>query len=384
MRLLALVPSVYDRNPSQRYRIEQWEPLLRRAGVEVVYRPFEDAELNAVLYQRGQTARKGGLMLRALARRAGHLRDVREFDAVYILRETALLGPAVFERLVARSGVPYVFDFDDAVFERYVSPSNGHLSYLKFPGKTATACRLAAHVTAGNEYLADYARRFNPRVTVIPTTVDTAKYAVTPRPANEVPVVGWTGSYSTVQHLLTLGGALRRLAARERFRLRVIGAPDTRLEGIEGVEVEVLPWRPETEVEDLRPLDVGVMPLPEDRWSRGKCGMKALQYMGLGVATVCSPVGVNTEIVRDGVNGFLAASEDEWVERLTLLLRSAELRERLGRAGRATVEERYSAEAQAPRFLRVVESVVRAGGGRLPRRAFAEILRGQLNQTVSI
>ncbi|HYH84017.1 MAG TPA: glycosyltransferase family 4 protein, partial [Pyrinomonadaceae bacterium] len=346
IRLLAIVPSVYDRNPSQRYRIEQWEPLLRASGVEITYRAFEDEELSRVLYSSGRTAHKAMLTLRAFARRARHLRDLREFDAVYILRESALLGPPVFERLIARGGVPFVFDFDDAVFERYVSPSNGYLSYLKFPGKTRTICRLAAHVTAGNEYLAEYARRFNPRVTVIPTSVDTSKYTIEPRAPNEVPVVGWTGSYSTVQHLLTLAGALRRLAERERFRLRVISTPDTKLEGLEGVEVELLPWRSETEVEDLRPLDMGIMPLPEDRWSRGKCGMKALQYMGLGIATVCSPVGVNSEIVRDGANGFIAATEDEWVEKLTLLLRSPELRERLGRAGRATVEEKYSAAVQ--------------------------------------
>ncbi|MCA1613919.1 MAG: glycosyltransferase family 4 protein, partial [Acidobacteria bacterium] len=360
MRLLAVVPSVYDRNPSQRYRIEQWEPLLRASGVEITYRPFEDAELNAILYQRGRLAGKLRLVGGALVRRFGEVRGARDFDAVYVLREAALLGPPFFEWMLARSGTPYVFDFDDAVFERYVSPANGYLSYLKFPGKTRTICRLAAHVMAGNEYLADYARRVNPNVTVVPTTVDTSKYTVEERPPNDVPVIGWTGSYSTVQHLLTLAGALRRLAERERFRLRVIGAPNMSLDALGGLEVESLPWRSETEVEDLRPLDVGVMPLPEDRWSRGKCGMKALQYMGLAVPTVCSPVGVNSEIIRDGENGLLARDESEWVEKLGLLLRSPELRARLGRAGRATVEERYSARAQAPRVLRVFESVVAA------------------------
>lgn len=360
MRLLAVVPSVYDRNPSQRYRIEQWEPHLRRMGVEIAYRPFEDEELNRVLYQPGRMPHKAGLILKALARRAGHVSEARGFDAVYILREAALLGPPVFERMISLAGVPFVFDFDDAVFERYVSPSNGYLSYLKFPGKTRTVCRLAAHVMAGNDYLADYARAVNERVTVVPTTVDTEAYTVSERAPNDVPVVGWTGSYSTVQHLLTLAGALRRLAARERFRLRVIGSPNMSLDELRGVETEVLPWRSETEVEDLRPLDVGIMPLPEDRWSRGKCGMKALQYMGLGVPTVCSPVGVNSAIIRDGVNGLLASTEDEWVEKLALLLRSAELRRRLGRAGRATVEATYSAAVQAPRVFRIFESVVNA------------------------
>ena len=361
MRLLAIVPSVYDRNPSQRYRIEQWEPLLRERGVRVTYRPFESAELNEVLYQPGQLATKMRLVASALARRWRDVRDARDFDAVYVLREAALLGPPLFEHALARSGVPFVFDFDDAVFERYVSPANGYLSYLKFPGKTRTVCRLAAHVMAGNEYLADYARQVNPNVTVVPTTVDTERYTVVARPPNDVPVVGWTGSYSTLQHLLTLSGALRRLSERVRFRLRVIGAPGAAAgaSGLEGLDVEWLPWRAETEVEDLRPLDVGVMPLPEDRWSKGKCGMKALQYMGLAIPAVCSPVGVNSEIVRDGENGMLAATEGEWVEKLSLLLKDAALRERLGRAGRATVEARYSAEVVAPLVHEVLQSATR-------------------------
>jgi len=367
MRLLAIVPSIYDRNPSQRYRVEQWEPWLKERGVEIVYRPFESEELNAVLYQPGQMAKKMSLVAEALRRRFNDVRAARGFDAVYLLREAALLGPPVFERMLARGRVPYIFDFDDAVFERYVSLSNGYLSYLKFPGKTGTICRLAAHVMAGNEYLADYARRVNKNVTVVPTTVDTSKYTIEPRSPNDVAVIGWTGSYSTVQHLLTLAGALKRLAQTDRFRLRVIGSPDMRLEGLEGLDVEVLPWRSETEVEDLRPVDVGVMPLPEDRWSRGKCGMKALQYMGLGVATVCSPVGVNSEIIRDGENGLLASNEDEWVEKLRRLLRSKGLREGLGRAGRATVEAQYSAAVQAPRVFQILESVARrAGEGRAP------------------
>jgi glycosyltransferase involved in cell wall biosynthesis len=363
MRLLAIVPSVYDTNPSQRYRIEQWEPLLRGRGVEITYKPFESEALHEILYKPGRTAAKLRLVAEALARRSRDVRGARDFDAVYVLREAALLGPPVFERWLARSGVPFVFDFDDAVFVPYVSPSNGYLSYLKFPGKTRAICRMAAHVMAGNEYLADYARAVNGRVTVIPTTVDTEKYTVEPRAPNEAPVIGWSGSHSTAQHLSTLKGALRRLAERERFRLRVVGVPGFEMEG---VEVESVPWRSATEVEDLRPFDVGIMPLPDDKWSRGKCGMKALQYMGLAVPAVCSPVGVNSEIIRDGVNGLLASTDDEWVEKLSRLLRSPEERARLGRAGRETVEARYSAAVQAPRVYDVLASVVRRAkeGGR--------------------
>lgn len=357
MRILALVPSLYDTSPGQRFRMEQWEPILAEAGVEIDFHSFECDNLHSLLYQQEQSLRKVRLVLRAFKRRLSLLRRVRNYDAVYVFREAALLGPTMFERWVHRSGVPMIFDFDDAVFVPYVSPSNGYLSLLKFPGKTATICRIATHVIAGNAYLAEYALKVNPNVTIVPTTIDTDKYTVDPdKPVLDLPVIGWSGSYSTVQHLDTLRSALIRLAARERFRLRVIGTPGYELPG---VEVEAMPWRSQSEIADLRPIDIGVMPLPDDQWSRGKCGLKALQYMALGIPTICSPVGVNTEIIKDGENGLIAGNEDEWVEKLALLLQSAELRQRLGVAGRRTVEAEYSAKSQAARVLAVLESVAR-------------------------
>ncbi|MDQ3801018.1 MAG: glycosyltransferase family 4 protein [Acidobacteriota bacterium] len=357
MKLLAIVPSLYDISPGQRYRIEQWEPILREKGVEITYSPFETDELRGVLYQPGHIAEKMRLVMKSINRRREDLRSVREYDAVYVFREAALLGPAYFERLIERSGVPMIFDFDDAVFVSYKSPSNGYLSYLKFPGKTATICRLSAHVMAGNPYLAEYARQYNPQnVTVIPTTIDTDKYHyLENKPANDVPVIGWSGSHSTVQHLDTLRETLQDLAKEAQFRLRVVGTPNYK---IPGVDVEALKWRSETETSDLEPIDIGVMPLPDDQWSKGKCGLKALQYMALGVPTICSPVGVNSEIIQDGENGFLAAAKDEWIEKLKRLLNSAELRRKLGAAGRRTVEEKYSARVQAPRVFQILTTVV--------------------------
>ena len=359
MKILAIVPSLYDISPGQRYRIEQWEPILREKGVEITYSPFETDELREVLYQPGRIAEKMKFVMRSINKRRADLRGVHEYDAVYVFREAALLGPAYFERLINRSGVPMVFDFDDAVFHSYKSPSNGYLSYLKFPGKTATICRLSAHVMAGNQYLADYARKFNPRnVTIIPTTIDTDKYHfLENKAASDVPVIGWSGSHSTVQHLDTLRETLQDLAKEAKFRLRVIGTPHYELEG---VEVEALAWRSETETDDLRPIDIGVMPLPDDQWSKGKCGLKALQYMAFGVPTMCSPVGVNSEIIQDGENGFLAGTKEEWIEKLKRLLDSFELRRKLGAAGRRTVEEKYSARVQAPRVFQILSTVAGA------------------------
>jgi glycosyltransferase involved in cell wall biosynthesis len=349
------MPGLYDTSPGQRYRLEQWEPLLRERGVEINYAPFEDEELHSVVYKPGQLGKKLQLVTRNLGRRLSTINKARQYDLVYILREAALLGPPVFERLLYQQRVPFVFDFDDAIFVSYRSPSNGYLSYLKFASKTKTICRLASHVMVGNPYLADYARQVNDNVTVIPTTIDTEKYRVPPPTSGSGPIViGWTGSYSTVQHLDTLRGALKKLAETEKFRLRVIGTPAYELSPL---EVDAMPWRAATELEDLCAIDIGVMPLPDDNWSKGKCGLKALQFMALGIPTICSPVGVNTDIIQDNENGFLAGTEAEWVEKLTALLRSAELRRRLGDAGRATVEQQYSAAIQAPRVYEIFKSV---------------------------
>src|SRR6185369_8384415 len=183
------------------------------------------------------------LVTRNLARRLSTISKARNYDLVYILREAALLGPPVFERLLYQQRVPFVFDFDDAIFVSHRSPSNGYLSYLKFANKTKTICRLASHVMVGNPYLADYARQVNENVTVIPTTIDTEKYPLLEvRKDVDTPVIGWTGSFSTAQHLDTLRETLQKLATTESFRLRVIGATDY---AIEGVAVDTIRWTSE-------------------------------------------------------------------------------------------------------------------------------------------
>ncbi len=376
MKVLAIVPAIYDTSPGQRYRIEQWEPILKDLGLEITYEPFENENLNKIIYQSGHLAGKLKEVVKGLHRRYNIVRSVQQYDAVYLYREAALLGPPVFERMIKQAGVPIVFDFDDAIFIRYKSPTNGYLSYLKFPGKIKDICRMSSHVMTGNEYLADYAREVNENVTVIPTTIDTNKYRFREKSdTGDKIVIGWTGSHSTVKYLDTLRPVWQRLAKEENFRLRVIGTPHYE---IEGVEVEAIKWQSATETEDLQPLDIGVMPLTDDIWTRGKCGMKALQYMALGIPAVCSPVGVNSDIIQDGENGLLAADTDEWVEKLKLLIRSTELRKKLGAEGRKTIEKTYSAKIQAPRVYQIFASLV---GKSTVNRAAKNVGKGSLATT---
>jgi glycosyltransferase involved in cell wall biosynthesis len=349
IRVLALVPYPPGRAPGQRYRIEQWAPFLHREGVHVTLSPFLSQRGMEVLYKPGHVAVKGWETLRGYLGRFAEALQPTSADVIFVYREAALLGPAWIERLLALRR-PLVFDFDDAIYLADTSQPNAWSRGLKSVTKVETICRMAHHVTVGNEFLARYARDRAREVTVIPSTIDTDAYRVHPRARNRVPVIGWTGSVTTVPYLMSLAPVLRRLREKQEFELRVIGAKVD----IEGLAVRCLPWRAETEPDDLRALDVGVMPLSGDEWSRGKCGMKALQYMALGIPPVVSPVGVNTTIVRDGVNGFYARTEEEWIDRMALLLEDELLRRSLGQEARRTVEESYSARTHAPRVAKIL------------------------------
>jgi glycosyltransferase involved in cell wall biosynthesis len=349
LRVLALVPYPTGHVPGQRYRIEQWAPLLRAEAVHVTFSPFLSARAMDVLYQPGHLVTKVRESARGYVGRVVEAIRSTGADLIFIYREASLLGPAWIERLHAQR-LPLVFDFDDAIYLRDASPANAWSRLLKLPGKPRAICRLARHVIVGNDVLASFATAHARQVTVVPSTIDTDVYQVRGRASNPRPVVGWTGSATTIRYLAALGPALRRLRKRVDFELLVIGA---QIE-IEGVPVRCVPWRSTTEADDLRPSDVGLMPLSEDEWSRGKCGMKALQYMALGIPPVVSPVGANARIVRDGIDGFHASRDDEWVERIATLLGDAALRQRMGAAARRSVEDAYSARVHAPRVARVL------------------------------
>jgi glycosyltransferase involved in cell wall biosynthesis len=358
LRVLALVPYPLDLTPSQRFRIEQWSPHLSRLGIDVTFVPFGSDRLHHILHRGGQVASKALHMSLALAARFRDAWQAAAYDAVWVAREASLVGPALAERLAVYRRPAMIFDFDDAVWVRYVSPTNRFFSYLKCPGKTRTLCRKAAAVSAGNEHLAEYARPLNANVWVVPTTVSLEAYQPRSGSGSGVPVIGWTGSHSSAQYLSLVSGALTRLRQRREFRLLIVGA-----EGISvpGVDTTCKPWRSETEVADIEPFDIGIMPLPDEPWARGKCALKAIQYMGLAVPPVVSPVGVNATVVEHGRTGFHATTEDEWVEALDALLGDAEKRRRMGTAAREVVARHYSAEAQAPRVAEMIRGITSPG-----------------------
>jgi len=363
LRVLALSP-IPEEGAGCRFRVAQFIPYLRSVGIDVTLRSLFDADFFHLVYKPGQYIRKASTFAALSLRHLGALYDAGSFDAILIYREIFPIGPALVEWVLGRRDrPPVVFDFDDAIFLPSVSEANRPILPLKSPGKVATIIRHSDRVIAGNEYLAAYARRFNDAVTVIPTCVDTTRFV--PRPDAFSPngsngeralTVGWIGSPTTASYVQGLARVLQRVAARHRFVLRVSG-PNDPLD-VPGVDTDQPPWRLDREVELFNTCDIGVYPLADDEWSRGKCGFKAIEFMACGVPVVASAVGVNREIITEGVNGFLASSDDEWVEKLGRLLADRELRCRMGEAGRRTIDERYSLRVHAPTLAATLRGAV--------------------------
>jgi glycosyltransferase involved in cell wall biosynthesis len=348
--------------PGQRFRLEQWAPRVAAShGIEMDFVPFESKRLSDLLAQPGHRLEKGAWVLYDFARRIKPIVEARRYDAVVVFREVALIGPALYERVLAAARIPMFFDFDDAIWLPALQASrsaNGIFSRLHFYGKTATLCRLASGVLAGNAYLADYARKQNDNVFVIPTSIELERYPVQPEPEDDGRfVVVWSGSTTTLVHFEQARAALERLAAKRPVTVKIIcnKPPERPIAGAENVFV---PWSEKGEAEAVGSGHVGIMPLPDQDFTKGKCGLKALQFMATGRPVVTAPVGMNSELVRSGENGFLATTDDEWVSALERLASSRELRTRVGAAGRATVEQHYSGEVVAAQFAQAVRQTL--------------------------
>lgn len=340
-----------DRSPGQRFRCEQYLSFLEEAGFEVRWHNLLDAADDRLFYSAGNLFQKARLVWGKWWQRWKAIRQVKKGEIAFIYREAFMLGTAIFERQLKRRGAKLVFDFDDAIWLMEVSAGNKKLSFLKRPGKTADICRLSDLVIVGNEYLATYARQYAANVVVIPTTIDTGYHR--PMAVEHVKpgvCIGWTGSDTTIKHFETILPVLEQVKAlygdRVYFKLitnRPVQYPSLAL--------EATLWDKDTEVEQLAELDIGIMPLPDDEWSRGKCGFKLLQYMALEKPVVASPVGVNTTIVDNHQNGYLATTEAEWVDRLSALVDDAHLRQLLGSRGRQKVVRQYSVAGQRDKYV---------------------------------
>ncbi len=414
MKILILCPYPNGFAPSQRFRFEQYFSFLKNNNIEINQQGFLDKKTWLILYKSGNQFGKIKGILTGFLNRLILLFSVFKYDFVLIHREATPLGPPILEWFISKVfQKKIIYDFDDAIWLPNTSQENKIVAALKCHSKVKWICKWSYKVSCGNNYLADFARQYNTNVEVVPTTIDTKYHrkknkiesrksktggkheenqesrvknpndrvqsteigdfskaqSTNPQQADDIfdipkssisnlntqysilntrLIIGWTGTHSTEKYLNHLVPVLQELEKTNSFIFRVISNHNPQLP-LKSFEYQ--PWNKATEIEDLSQFDIGVMPLEDNEWAKGKCGFKGLQYMALGIPTVMSPVGVNVEIIESNQNGFLAASPKEWKVVLSQLMEDSLLRIRIGKGGETTIRQIYSVEANEHVYL---------------------------------
>lgn len=356
--ILIIADHRLNRSPSQRYRFEQYLNYFKSEGFEWELSEIITEKDDTIFYAPGNHFKKAWILLKSLFIRLNDLRRAKKFDIIFIQREALLLGSSYFEKQFYKKN-KVVFDFDDSIWLLDTSPENKKFEFLKNPNKTKINIAHAHSVISGNSFLANYAKQFNPNTVIIPTTIDSDFHIPKPELRNKAKlVIGWSGSISTIKHFEIAIPALKEIQKKypNQIEIHVIGQGSYTHPEIDVISKN---WSSKTEVDDLNHFDIGIMPLPDDVWVKGKCGLKGLSYMACGVATIMSRVGVNPEIIEHGNNGFLATTNQEWVQYLSELIENTDLRNKIGIAGRETVVKNYSVNANKVKYLEVLKSLLK-------------------------
>lgn len=342
-----------NRSPAQRFRIEQFLPYLKNDNIHTCLNWILNEREDRYFYN-GNIVQKLYVFLSSTFKLFKIVFFLPNNSVVFIQREVYFLGTSFFEKWIARKA-KIIYDFDDSIWLPNISASNKKYSFLKNPNKTNEIIRLADIVIAGNQFLANYAMQYNQKVVVIPTVLNTDLYKPLLKSDESKIVIGWSGSHSTIEHFKLAIPFLVKIKQKygDRIKFKVMGdinfsCPELDIQGI--------PWTENKEIEIINSFDIGIMPLPDNAWARGKCGFKGLQYMSLEIPTIMSPVGVNAEIIQDGINGLLANADEEWIDKISSLIEDIELRRKIGKAGRKKVLENYSVKVWSEVFKKTIQS----------------------------
>lgn len=350
-KILILCPYPHGQAPSQRFRFEQYIGFLKNSGVSITQKSFLDEDTWHILYKPGNGLKKGWGIIKGFVNRFLLLFTIFNYDFVFIHREATPVGAPIVEWLIAKVfRKKIIYDFDDAIWLNNTSQENKIAAALKCNLKVRWVCKWSYKVSCGNDYLAAYARQFNQNVEIVPTTIDTDYHRSREirNKKQETIVLGWTGTHSTEKYLSQLVPVLKELEKTFSFIFRVISNHNPQLP-LKSFQFKA--WDKDTEIDDLLRFDIGVMPLEDNEWAKGKCGFKGLQYMALSIPTIMSPVGVNNQIIDHGENGYLAQNDLEWRNILIQLLADSSLRQRIGEEGRKKVIEYFSVKSQQSVYL---------------------------------
>jgi glycosyltransferase involved in cell wall biosynthesis len=354
-KILVICPHPVGYAPGQRLKYEQYFDTFREAGYDITVSPFMSEVFQKIVYKKGKFLQKAFWTFAGYLRRVYDLFRIRKYDVVYTFLWVVPFAPPVFEKLTRKLARKMIYDIDDLVFLNPPSSTNPLIHYLRSSKNHISLMKSADHVITCTPYLDSFVRKYNQNTTDISSTINTDLYRPkTDYSVKEKFIVGWSGSHSTSKYLHLLDDVFRELVKTHSFKLLVMGDENFSLEG---VEVEALPWKESYEVEVISRFDIGVYPLPDEEWVLGKSGLKALQYMSVGIPTVATGIGTIFRIINNSENGFLVNTNEQWKSVLSSLMDDQQLRECVGRKAADTVEKNYSINANKSVYLSILEEL---------------------------
>jgi glycosyltransferase involved in cell wall biosynthesis len=353
MKILFINPYPFDKAPSQRLKFEQYYGLFKKNGFEINEASFMSKHLYNIAHKEGNFFLKGYLILYAYLKRFLLLFTIFKYDIVYIHLWVTPIGPAFFEWIVLKLSKKTIFDIDDLVYTKN-SDAKWYINFFKGYNKPIFLIKNCDHVITCTPYLDKFVKQYNKHTTDISSTVDTIeRYFPINKYTNEKPIViGWSGSHSTIKYLLTIKSVLAKIQAKyPQCIFKIMGGNNIAIEGINNLES--LDWDNEIEIPTLQTFDIGLYPLPNEQWVHGKSGLKAIQYMALGIPTIATAIGANYRVIDHEKSGFLVSTEDEWVDTISKLIDNPTLRKEIGMNGRKKVEKEFSIHNNVEKYLSI-------------------------------
>lgn len=350
MKILYLTK--YSKNgASSRLRSYQYFPFLESNGFSVTVSPFFDEEYLNNLYLGKQVAK--GKFLKFYLNRFFTLFSIYRYDRIIIEKELFPYFFSWFEKILFVLNVKYIVDYDDAIFHNYDLSKNKLILFL-FKNKINKVMKYSGCVVAGNNYLAERAKNSGAKkIIIVPTVIDLDKYKIKINYTNSKVIIGWIGSPITFKYIKANKAIFLELLKKDNVELHIIGATEDI--GL-GHKVKYLKWAEENEVDLISKFDIGIMPLENTPWELGKCAYKLIQYMGCGIPVVASAVGMNSELVEEGVNGYLVNKTEDWLHKLTILIENSALRKSFGQNGRVKIESYFSIQNKQNVLLSVLKN----------------------------
>lgn len=353
-KILIICPYPEAVAPGQRLKYEQYFDSWKREGYSLTLSPFMSLGFWNIVYQKGNFFLKAFYTLMGYFRRVFDILRAPFYDGVYIFLWVSPFGLPIFERLLLMANKNIIYDIDDMVFLGHVSDANKFILKLKGRSKMMLLMKKSKHVITCTPKLDEVVRQYNQNTTDISSTIDTELYQPKKNyQLGETITIGWSGSHSTSKYLHLLDDVIKELSKKHKIKLKVIGDSDFTMEG---VQVEAKEWKLENEVEELLEFDIGLYPLPNESWVYGKSGLKALQYMALGIPTIATDIGANKRIIVNGENGILVDNFADWEKKIEELISNPTKRQEMGKEARNTVVSRFSIKANESLYLDILKN----------------------------